>query len=159
MNNPAQCNGTISSYQYCQYPTNQTANIRFNAILAVFRKVGNTYQHVNGSDFVVEVGMTLPFICRNATPSAGSVQIQPGDVLGACVSRRQGNINNRQQLNIAGNDASGFSVSGASIGGDGLCNTNDLQDSLTVMVDNLTNIPERILHLSAEFSELFVSIG
>ncbi len=55
LNNPAQCNGTISSYQYCYYPTIQLddGNLRFNAILAMFRRDGNNnYQYINGSNLL-----------------------------------------------------------------------------------------------------------
>ncbi len=70
----------------------------------------------------------------------------------ACVGPRRGG-NNRRQLNLAGNDAIGFSVCGASRSG---CPTNDL-NSVTVMTSELMVFPDRILHLSAEFGELLDS--
>ncbi len=150
MNNPAQCNGTISSYQYCQYPTTVTGGVRYNAILAVFRMVDDIYQPVTGSDVVLEERNALPFTCSSSPLNTGSVQIQPGDVLGACVARDNGGGSNRRQLNLAGdNNTNGLSVSGASVT---LCDTTNIP-GLATPVTSLVDIPGRILHLSAEFSE------
>ncbi len=156
LNNPAQCNGTISSYRYCHYPTDVSGRSRprpqYNAILAVFRLMGNTYQPVARSTVSLTVRMTRQFTCCNIEIRAGSVQLEPGDVLGACVGRRN-KQNDRRRLNLAGNTSNkSVSISGVPVS---LCNN---QTSLIIFrTDNLTTFLGRILHLSAEFSELFIS--
>ena len=106
---------------------------------------------MDGSDIVIEVTTTEAFSCVTL-PFLGTVQTEPGDIVGACVGRRQGG-NYRSQLNLAGNNAIGFSVRGASRSS---CPTNDL-NSVTVMTSELMVFPDRILHLSAEFGELLDS--
>ena len=149
LNNPAQCFGTISSYQYCHYPITRSGGVRFHAILAVFRMMGDSYQPVSGSNIVLEERDSLPFTCDTSTLTT-SVEIQPGDVLGACVGRESSG-GNRRQLNLAGDNANGFSVSGVSVS---VCDPDNLQD-LTALVPSLVDMPGRILHLTAEFSKLF----
>ena len=127
------------------------ASLTYNSILAVFRLVGSDYYvAVDGSDIVIEVTTTEAFGCVTL-PFTATVQTEPGDVVGACVGPRQGG--NRRQLNLAGNNAIGYSVRGASRSG---CPTNNL-NSVTVMNSELLIFPDRILHLSAEFSELLDS--
>ncbi len=155
LNNPAQCNGTISAYQYCHYPTTETGGgVRFNAILAVFRREGNFYQSVTGSDVVLEVVTTLGFTCStvNVTPMNG-IQIEPGDALGACVGRMQINNDSFQQLNLAGDSGiNDFFASSVPVS-----ECSSITDS--VATDNLSQLSGRMLHLAAEFSELLVFIG
>ncbi len=150
LNDPANCSGTLSSYRYCHYPT-MDASLTYNSILAVFRLVGSNYVAVGGSDVLITGMITEAFSCVTL-PFLGTVQTEPGDIVGACVGPRQGG-NNRRQLNLAGNDAIGFSVRGASRSG---CPTIDL-NSVTVMTSELMVFPDRILHLSAEFGELLDS--
>ncbi len=144
---PANCSGTLSSYRYCHYPTTQGNPIKYNAIVAVFRLQGNTYVPLMGSEAAIEVTTIESFSCSASMPVA-SVLIEPGDVVGACVGPRQGG--NREQLNLAGNNAPGFSVSGVSVGN---CPSNDLS-SATVTINELVQFSDMILHLSVEISEL-----
>ncbi len=154
LNNPAQCNGTVSSYRYCHYGTSQSGNsVQFNAILAVFRKVDNTYRPVAGSDITLTMRNNNQFNCLSADLE-GLIQVQPDDVLGACVARGEGgNPSNRQQLNLAGNNMDeSVLLSGVAV--TGVCDSTNVQGSATVAINELMNISGRVLHLSAEFGEL-----
>ncbi len=99
-----------------------------------------------GSEAAIEVTSIEPFSC-STDMLAASVQIEPGDVLGACVGQRRTG-GNREQLNLVGTDATGFSVSGVSVSD---CPSAYIN---SVTVTELTNFSDRILHLSAEFGEL-----
>ncbi|XP_064386577.1 ephrin receptor 1-like isoform X2 [Halichondria panicea] len=142
LNDSAKCYGTLSSYKFCHYP--MTTGTDYNAFLAVFRRQGDTYVPVMESGAFLQVTVAQAFNCSTSVPEgSGSVQIEPGDVIGVCLGPLQGQ---REQLNLVGNDATGFSVSGVSISGN--CNLN----TATVTISELINLPDRILHLSAEFS-------
>ena len=131
-----------------------TTGINYNAFLAVFRRQGDTYVPVIGSGASLQVTVAQAFNCNTSVPvGPGSVQIEPGDVVGVCSAQVQGQ---RKQLNLVGNNATGFSVSGVSMTGN--CNFNNIQNSAMVTISDLINLPDRILHLSAEFCELIVHI-
>ena len=132
-----------------------TTGVDYNAFLAVFRIQGDTYVPVIGSGAFLQVTVAQAFNCSTSVPEGppGSVQIEPGDVVGVCLGPLQGP---REQLNLVGNDATGFSVSGVSM--TGICNINNIPGSAMVTISELINLPDRILHLSAEFCELIVHI-
>ena len=86
LNDPANCSGTLSSYRYCHYPT-MDASLTYNSILAVFRLLGSNYVAVGGSDVFITGMITEAFSCVTL-PSAGTVQIEPGDVVGGSICTR-----------------------------------------------------------------------
>ena len=149
LNDPAKCYGTLSSYKFCHYP--MTTGINYNAFLAVFRRQGDTYVPLMESEASLQVTVAQAFNCSTSVPW-GSVQIEPGDVVGVCLGPLQGS---RKQLNLVGNDATGFSVSGVSTTGN--CNFNNIQSSATVTISELMSLTDSVLHLSAEFCELLDS--
>ena len=128
-----------------------TTEMDYNAFLAVFRIQGDTYVPVIESRASLQVTVAQAFNCSISVPEGpGSVQIEPGDVVGVCLGPLLGP---RKQLNLVGNDATGFSVSGVSMTGN--CNINNIP---LVTISELINLSDRILHLSAEFCELIVHI-
>ncbi len=127
-----------------------TTGINYNAFLAVFRIQGDTYVPLMESEASLQVTVAQAFNCSTSVPEGlGSVQIEPGDVVGVCLGPLQGQ---RKQLNLVGNNATGFSVSGVSVTGN--CNINNIPGTISELI----NLPDRILHLSAEFCELIVHI-
>ncbi len=151
LNDPAKCYGTLSSYQFCHYPMTTGT---YNAFLAVFRRQGDTYVPLMESEASLQVTVAQAFNCSTSVPvGPGSVQIEPGDVVGVCLGPLQGS---RKQLNLVGNNATGFSVSGVSM--TGICNIKNIQMSATVTISELMNLTDSVLHLSAEFCELIVHI-
>ncbi len=151
LNDPAECYGTLSSYQFCHYP--MTTGTDYNAFLAVFRRQGDTYVPVIESRASLQVTVAQAFNCSTSVPvGPGSVQIEPGDVVGVCSAQAQGQS---KQLNLVGNNATGFSVSGVSMTGN--CNFNNIQSSATVTISELMSLTDSVLHLSAEFCELLDS--
>ncbi len=106
--------------------------------------------------FFLNVNTTSPFNCSTVQLPA-VVQVQPGDILGACVGRRQGNDTIRQQLNLAGDNVNGFSVvSGASVQ---RCNLKNLRSLRNIAVTDLVEMPGRFLHVSAELSKYLYIIA
>ena len=88
---PATCSGTVTSWRYCYYPQNTIrTNQDFYATLAVYRPMTSA----NGSVFYANVSnlltITLPdtqlrdgFKC--STFNSTTVDIEAGDVVGACI--------------------------------------------------------------------------
>ena len=126
INNPATCNGTITSWTVCYYgPGQATVNTNYWATYAVYRRSGSgggeRYERVSGifsavratadvirnnleplADGLIQEG---GFLCYNDSvdTSNSPLPVQAGDIIGACVFDPQdGIILTRRQLHIVG---------------------------------------------------------
>ena len=147
LNSSAGCIGTISSYRYCYYQPSVVEN-RYNAVVAVYRLMNNVYQPLDGTEFTIEV-RTVPLpgtlVCGNTDDLGTSVQLQLGDVVGACIFDPG---MQREQLNLVGQSANGSTLYSASNSG---CARNTLPPA--VSVQDLSPLTSTILHLSAIISK------
>jgi hypothetical protein len=128
--NPALCSGNITNWRVCYYGPNRTSNSftfarSYWATYAIYRKVGTgvderyvrvseIFKAVRGSTFarfregsVLDGPIRSGFRCYtdslNTAEASGSVTVQAGDVIGACVFDPTNNrILSRRQLDVVG---------------------------------------------------------
>ena len=148
LDSPAKCLGTVSSLRYCHYPTQ--ADVLYRTRVGIYRLVGSNYEPVTGSDQLLTVDTTesMGFTCSSVDLT---VQIEPGDVVGACVALiQQGG--GQPFLRLVGENAADFNVSGTMsvLSGMNRCNLGMLP---SVPMDSLMPFSSTILHLSATISE------
>ena len=94
---PAQCNGTVTSWQYCyynRYPDDECDDpISYRSIFLVYRKTGastTTYTPVPGARTSVTITLRCPrdggFRCQEVTLSQSQqFNVQVNDVVAACL--------------------------------------------------------------------------
>ena len=146
LDSPAECTGTVSSLKYCHYPVQTTDRHRTH--VGIYRRMGTDYVPVPGSEVTLEVNeIQVGFSC-NTVSLPGSIQVEPGDVVGACVAEPQQGPNNLF-LMIVGENATGLSVHGMTLSSP--CNLNELQNP--VSMGSLMPVNSSILHLFAIISE------
>ena len=113
LEDPAPCNGTVSSWEYCYYRSNNRNAMEFRAPFGIYRQEGSTYRLVS---YQINISITNEdigkddFTCRNLSTSV--ITIQEGDMVGACVNdvdRGGPDANDQVQLNIVGGE-SGYSL-------------------------------------------------
>ena len=149
LNSSAECIGTISSYRYCYYQPSGAGN-RFSAVVAVYRLMDNMYQPVSGTGFTIDVRMppSGTLVCANTADLVIPVQLQLGDVVGACTVEPSGQTN---QLDLVGQSANGstlYSASNIQVG----CARNEPPPAVSVQ-DLSPPLTSTILHLSAIISK------
>ena len=89
---------------------------RHFAVVAVYRLIGNVYEPVVGTELTIELDLrgTLPIyplVCDNVNLDI-PVQLQTGDVVGACVFDDP--TPSRAQLDLVGQSANGSTLYSAS---------------------------------------------
>ena len=147
LGNPAVCHGSVTSLNYCHYPTEGEAGVAYSTLIGIYRLVSNNYKLIPGSERLVTVNSAEGFNCSSAILSA-PVQIEPNDTVGVCVARADGDPVTRSQLNLVGQkNATDHSVYGMNVGS---CNHSS---PTSISIDHLQLMPSMILHLSANISE------
>ena len=153
---PSPCNGTVDEFQYCYYrPSNLAA--RYDFTFAVFRETSpGSYSAVSEA---YTTGRTLTnlnlgsgdFACARFEVM-NQVQIQAGDVIGACVydPPNTGGLSGvRAELNVVGGNAG----NGNYLMMTGNAGCDDLTVPSPVTVSGLTTIDSHVLHISASISK------
>ena len=163
INNPATCNGTITSWTVCYYGPNDVRGSRsYWATYAVYRRNGSDegerYERVSGIFSAVRVTRAVMmleepmtdglirqrgFMCYNDSivdTSNSPLTVQEGDIIGACVFSPQdeGGLD-RRELDIVGEITNGESL---------LLDNNDLVNTCTMDI-----IPSSI-QCCSDFREL-----
>ena len=115
---PAQCSGTVTSWQYCSYNRYLDEDDecddreRYTSIFLVYRQTGpSTYQVVSGSRKSVTISLRCPrdggFRCDRsyALTSSEQFDIQENDIVAACL-KGTGSTN---PIQLVGEESSGAS--------------------------------------------------
>ena len=117
--NPAPCNGTINGWRYCFYnPGTINNNRNYITTFAVYRVFGTggsaRYQKVSNSESVVSWRGSnlnaLPQSFNCFSISVDSFTIQAGDIVAACVYDPAADGSTTKQLDIVGQNATGYSL-------------------------------------------------
>ena len=125
---PAQCNGTVTSWQYCYYNVNPDDDcdessddtISYRSVFLVYRKIGtSTYAPVPGTSKLVTLtpscssgGRQLP--CQEVALSPSEqFSVQQNDIIAACLPsvrslRVVGEQSSGPSMGVYQYDASGF---------------------------------------------------
>ena len=154
---PAPCSGTVTEGRFCYYPsnTNITMNHRFYALVAVYRRRmtltddSDSYENVSSMLTIRLTGRQLnnarsDLVCATVNVSDFDVDIEAGDVLGACVFNPSGGPNRR--LLIVG-QASGYSLMEMNSTG---CSLDAMPSN--VSTSDLSNVNSRLLHVYANIT-------
>ena len=149
---PAQCNGTVSEFEYCYYRSDQGA-ARYDFTFAVYRESAGIYQPVSmayttGRNlFNHDLGFTGTFACQ--TYQVDPLMVQNGDLIGACIydPPNTGGSFSGVELDIVGQNAptDRFLMMTDNSG----CGDNTVPAS----VSSLTMIDSRVLHIWANISK------
>ncbi len=159
---PAQCDGTITQFQYCYYRGTQFA-ASYDFTFAVFRRSSPSY--IKASDAVTisrtyansNLGLTGTFACR--TFSVNDIPVQAGDVIGVCIYDPPDNAEsvrifgtdytNRLQVDMVGQTTGSdhFLMSTSNSG------CGDFSVPNSVAVSSLNRVDERVLHIHANISK------
>ena len=133
INNPATCNGTITSWTVCYYGPGQAMGRSYWATYAVYRRndsgEGEHYERVSGIFSAVRATANViaadidptdgliqerSFMCYNDSVDASDspLTVQDGDIIGACVfDPQEDDVSfSRRQLNIVGDIMNGVSL-------------------------------------------------
>ena len=166
VNNPATCNGTITSWRVCYYGRSNSGLNSYWATYAVYRRMGSgedeSYVKVSelfravrtttltgfldGADGLNEIG----FNCYTDSIDAGDspLTIRSGDITGACVfDPEDGDIIARRELNIVGEVSAGQGESLLRADIDVNCTMDDIPSS--IRLTDLRRQNNRRLHIYA----------
>ena len=120
---PASCSGILTLWHYCFY--NENAGDTGRAKFSIYRRdSANSYSRVYRED---QVSVSIPsssFSCRTLIPSQSNFQVEPEDIILACIP-------SNNPLDVLAESASGYEVyaSRTSIGG---CGSSDISDSVSL---------------------------
>lgn len=163
--NPAPCSGNVTTWEYCYYHPDVTAD-EYWAPIGVYRlnSEGTMYEQVSTltSRFSTVTTIMIEkddlgedfFTC--ATFITPRITIQQGDVLGTCVHDVRPDLDTRAHINLAGNiNAAGYSLKHIPVSGrDGTCNDgNTIRVPDSVSTGNLLDTPSTVLHLYAQIGK------
>ena len=153
LNSSAECIGTISSYRYCYYQPSGTGS-RYSTVVAVYRLMNNVYQPLGGTEFTIDVRSPTSgtLVCDNTADLVIPVQLQLGDVVGACTIEPSGQTS---QLDLVGHSANGSTLYSASSDG---CIRNAPPPAVSVQ-DLSSPHTSTILHLSAIISKFLQDVS
>ena len=147
---PAQCDGTITEFQYCYYRTNLGFQSSYEFTFAVFRETSSgTYTSVSNAfttgrtAFNANLPSGTDFACASYSPSA-AVDIQTGDMIGACIYDPPGG---RVQLDVVGRNAG--SVQYIMSTGNSGCGNSAVPNTVT----SLTRMDSSVVHIHADISK------
>ena len=154
LNSSAECIGTIFSYRYCYYQpsTSVMMNSRYSAVVAVYRLINNVYQPLSGAELTIDVRNppSGTLVCDNTAILTIPIQLQLGDVVGACTIEPSAS-GQTSQLDLVGQSANGstlYSASNIQVG----CARNAPPPDVSVQ-DLSPPLTSTILHLSAIISK------
>ena len=141
---PAPCSGTIDEFQYCYYDTQIARSYGFT--FAVFRetsmgeytKVSEAYTAVRGFN------LHDSFACLSF-PVMNQIQIQAGDMIGACVYNSPGILRLETYVVGEGVDPERFLMVASNSG----CGDSTVPSP----VSSLSKVESLVLHISATISE------
>ena len=145
---PAFCNGEITSFRYCYYQP-QTLAMEYSSMFAVYRprNISSALSY-NIVSQAIKVTKTIDqdgqFICSSVTLTV-PVIVQAGDVLGACVVSQPSN-NTFAQLDIVGNNVTSdnyLMTADSSVCGN---------STVPLTVNSLDQTDGLVLHLYADIS-------
>lgn len=155
--NPSPCDGTISSFTYCNYHPNTFA-FTFIATFAVYRPMGDgSYQAVSdaftvgGSGNALNLGdfsfntFRFPNNFGCGQKEANNTAVEAGDILGACIY--DSDTSGTAQLDIIGSSQTA---------GNHLMTTNNDgcgDNSVPSSVSGLTQTDSLVLHVHADIGE------
>lgn len=158
-NNPAQCNGTITSYSYCYYSPAMPTGGMYEATIGVYRSIGgDRFQLLDGSTMTITLdgstSLQPGFACQKLNISSGAIRVQIGDVLGACIYDRNSPM--IEQLNLVGRATDTVHT----LLGMGIDNDCRQRSRLPSPVDSLQLMRHsgRILHLYANIGKLLSTL-
>ena len=156
--NPAPCNGTVNSFQYCYYHTDRlfTFNIdSYDFTFAVFRETSPGSRTYSAVSDVFTTGRTdldsRNFACQKYQ-AINPVQIEAGDVIGACIYNppEEGIFSRRVELVIVGQTASAdqylMMTDGSGCG--------DFTVPNYFSISSLNKLNSNVLHVSGSISKL-----
>ena len=159
--NPAPCIGNITRWNYCYYGPPSLFHGSYRGTFAVYRRMlasngSDVYQRVSNTFTIDRILLLDPifpgFNCHNEFIAGGEVvELQMGDVLGACIFDPEDGLFSHSQLDVVG-EASGYS----------LLEMNDVSECdfraipSRVSAPRLTERTSRILHLYAEIGMMTV---
>ena len=153
---PAPCNGTITSLEYCYYGEMTNSRRTYQSIVALYRPVGGTsYQRISDTISISKqtpireipsADVLLPGFNCDSYELNSSIQVQMGDVIGACIY----DTLNTEQLDLVSLTGDGLILP---FKGDSDAGCED--DILPDTVDGLRDDDSRriILHVFAEISK------
>ena len=149
---PAPCSGTITEVRVCYYkPGNAGNNRNYYATVAVYREmIDDPGQYeIKSEMFGISYTSTQikdengNFVC-NTFDVSPDLDIEAGDVFGACVFDPPGN--RQRRLEIVG-EASGYSLMQMSSSG---CSLTSIPS--TISSSDLSNVDSRLLHVYANIT-------
>ena len=153
---PAQCDGTITEFNFCYYRSNpiQLA-ASYDFTFAVFRRSSSEYINVSEA-FTTgrtvansNLGLFGTFACR--TFSVNDIPVQAGDVIGVCIYDPPDNAGFTTRLPIdmvsqnAGSEHFLMSTGNSGCG--------DMSVPNPVTVSSLNRANQRVLHIHADISK------
>ena len=158
---PAQCTGTITQFQYCYYRSGSFA-ASYDFTFAVYRSMGSSYVPVSQAFTTgrtianANLGFGDNFACTSY--SVDEITVQAGDVIGVCIYDPPDNadpvdvligpdLTNRVQLDVVGGNAPSdrFLMSTGNTG----CGDFSVPSS----VSSLGTQTSRVLHIYADISK------
>ena len=151
---PAPCSGTITEGRVCYYKPSRIRNYSdYYVTVAVYREMSDDpgqYQKISDTFVISYTGRQIKyenrnnyFVC-NTFDVSPDLDIEAGDVFGACVFNPSGG--NRRRLEIVG-EASGSSLMEMSSGG---CSLTSIPS--TISISDLSNVDSRLLHVYANIT-------
>ncbi len=150
---PAQCDGTITEFNFCYYRSTQLA-ASYDFTFAVFRRSSSEYINVSeafttGRTVANSNFGTGTLACR--TFSVNDIPVQAGDVIGVCIYDPPDNVGLTTRLSIdmvsqnAGSEHFIMSTGNSGCG--------DMSIPNPVAVSSLNRADERVLHIHADISK------
>ena len=105
---PASCSGILTLWHYCFY--NENAGSTGRARFAIYRRdSANSYSRVYTEDQItVSIPSSPSFSCTTLTPSQSNFQVEPDDIILAC-------IDGDDPLDVLAESASGYQVYASTI--------------------------------------------
>ena len=121
---PASCSGILTVWHYCFY--NEDAGSTGRARFAIYRRdSANSYSRVyRENQITVSIPSSPSFSCRTLTPSQSNFQVEPDDIILAC-------IDGNNLLDVLAESASGYQVYASKTSIDG-CGNNNIPDSVSL---------------------------
>ncbi len=158
---PAQCDGTITEFNFCYYHSTQFA-ASYDFTFAVFRRRSAEYISVSeafttGRTVANSNFSTGTFACR--TFSVNDIPVQAGDVIGVCIYDPP---DNAESVRVSGNDytnrlpidmVSQNARSEQFLMSTGNSGCGDMSVPNPVAVNSLYRANQRVLHIHADISK------
>ena len=121
---PASCSGILTLWRYCFYNENEGSE-GITRFVIYRRDSANSYSRVyREGRITVSIPSSPSFSCMTLTPSQSNFQVEPDDIILAC-------IDNNKPLDVLAESASGYQVY-ASKNAIGSCGGNGIPDSISL---------------------------